>query len=83
MNTIVKENKKEVLAANYKAAKEIYGTDESFKEYVTGSADSDPNFFRWLFDCPEGGEYGNRGKLSEDVYEAQNDAWNDYLDEIS
>lgn len=57
-----KEYKRQILRENYEEYIKNYptnypGTPESFREWVELESESDPNFWYWLFEVEEDGEF--------------------------
>ena len=52
-----RDYKEQVLRENYNNYIQSGSDDITFREYVERYADNDPNFFRWLFDDGELGDF--------------------------
>lgn len=70
-----KDYKKQVLIENYSNYAEGK-SDITLHEYVEHEAESDPNFFRWLFDD------GDLGDFDFGLSDKQREEYKDFIEEL-
>lgn len=71
-----RDYKEQILRENYDEYIQNGSDDITLREYVEREADSDPNFFRWLFDDRELGDFDFG--LSDE----QRDEYRDFIEEL-
>ena len=75
MTTINKAYALQVLKENYNNYKQNGDdTATTLRQYIEGCAESEPNFYRWLFKDDEISDFG------DNLTDEQRDEYNDFLD---
>lgn len=75
MTTINKAYALQVLEENFKSYQQnCDDTTTTLRQYIEGSAEDDPGFYRWLFRDDEINDFGDN--LTDD----QREEYNDFLD---
>jgi hypothetical protein len=72
MNTTIRTNAIRILEENYEQTEQ----NETLREYVERSADSDPGFFRWLFD------EDLRNDFDTSLSDEQRAAWEEFRESL-
>lgn len=72
-NTINKDYALQVIKESYNEYRRYGDLDDSttIREYVEAQGDSDPGFFRWLFNSDDIEDFGTN--LTDDLKQAYND----------
>lgn len=70
----IRSNAEQVLRENYNSCND---PETSFREYVDCTSQSDPGFFRWLFDEEFNSDFDS------DLTEEQNEMFQDFLNSIN
>lgn len=71
-----RDYKEQILRENYDEYVNNGGEGLTFREYVEREAGNDPNFFRWLFDD------GNLGDFDYGLNEEQVEEYNEFIEEL-
>lgn len=71
-----RDYKEQILRENYDEYIQNGSDDITLREYVEREADSDPNFFRWLFDD------GDLGDFDFGLSDEQRDEYRDFIEEL-
>lgn len=71
-----RDYKEQILRKNYDEYVNNGGEGLTFREYVEREAENDPNFFRWLFDD------GNLGDFDHGLSEEQVEEYNEFIEEL-
>lgn len=73
---MIKEYKKDYLVENYQNYIDNGEDTISLREYTELESESDPNFFRWLFDDDELGDFDSG------MSEEQQEEYREFLEEL-
>lgn len=71
-----RDYKEQILRENYNEYIQSGSDDITLREYVEREADSDPNFFSWLFDD------GDLGDFDFGLSDEQRDEYRDFIEEL-